>query len=222
MMIDHRALHGLGAVDCPPPALSNPGYYVTDPLAFNSYQSNCAGVTGNAIITNNNLYAEWKLNASNAALNGQPPPPCPAYQQPNCAAIQQSLTQSAVSNTPVDSSNWVTSVQSSPVGKSSGGINPSAALLNAQTLVPANPPASSVPQPTPSSNAPSIVPAAAVTPPILPTLAPGTIAPVPVIASAPSLLQASQTTSSTLFGLPTWVVLGAAAVGAFLIFGGHR
>ena len=197
-------LRGLGQGNCGPPAINVPtNPYTTNPLEYNAPAQNCYSVSNQASITNANLFEEWQNDASNAQLNGQPAPPCPAYQQPNCAAITAAIAQSAASGTPVDSTGWTTTVQGTPT-------------QNANAIVSTNPVSAATPQPTPSANSPSIVPAAAVTPPV-PSQTYGTVAPTSGNTSGNS-----GNTTDTLFGLPTWAVIGIAAVGAFFIFGGHR
>ena len=76
-MMFHRAtLHGLGAVDCPPPNIASvplpAAAYTGGPgtAAPNySYQLNCSSATTQAQITNQNLYAQWQNDRNNANLN---------------------------------------------------------------------------------------------------------------------------------------------------------
>ena len=222
MMIHRATLHGLGAVDCPPPNIASvplpAAAYTGGPgtAAPNySYQLNCSSATTQAQITNQNLYAQWQNDRDNAQLNGQPPPPCPNYQQPNCAAIQASLDASLASNSPVSSAGWTTTVQGQPVGtpiqNAVTPVSPNSGALQIPTpqFPPVNPPVG--PQPSNLATSGGIVPASAITPP-------PTINTVQQSAPAP----AATTATDTIFGLPTWAVFAAAAVGAFLIFGGHR
>lgn len=189
---------GLGTSGCTPPSIAVPiNPYTTNPLEYNAPAQNCYSVSNQASITNQNLYEEWQLDANNAQLNGQPPPPCPQYQQPNCAAIAAAIAQSAAAGTAVDSSNWTTNAPPSTPAP-----------------VPVNPVPAQTPQPTPSANAPSIVPASAVTPP--------PVASGPPVPQQPSGPVGQASSSDTLFGLPAWAVIGITAVGAFFIFGGHR
>jgi hypothetical protein len=231
---------GLGLIDCPPPTLA-PVPYPTGDVSSEitqaySYAINCSGQTKQANITNQNLYEEWKLNRDNAALNGQPPPPCPAYQQPNCQAIQQSLQDSLASGQAVNPTGWVTQVQSTPVGEP--------APTNAAAPVSAPSFSGRIPQPSTPSTSGGVVPAAVIVPPDRPigSRFVGT-APPPSSTASGNVLPASSVTppavqptvvpniatsvaapvaSNTLFGLPTWAVIGIAAAGAFLFLGGRR
>jgi len=191
MMISRARLSGLGTVDCPPPNITS---VALPAAAFTggpgtaapnySYQLNCSSATTQAQITNQNLYEEWQNDLNNANLNGQPPPPCPAYQQPNCAAIQQSLDASLASGTAVDSSGWssliqpaqtsvlptagyqtgTSAIKGSPIGvPQPGGTRPGTSVLTAGTpIVTAT---DNTPQPSSTSTSGGIVPASAITPP---------------------------------------------------------
>lgn len=213
-------LHGLGSVDCPPPNIASvplpEGAYTGDSSILDpafSYNLNCSSATTQAQIANQNAYSAWQNEANNAQLNGQSAPPCPSYQQPNCAAIQAALNASLASNTPVSSAGWTTTTQGQPVGTPNAvtpvSSNPIVAQIPTPQFPPVNPPIANIPQPSNPTTSGGMVPASA----IIPAISQNTVAPVPTTAPA---------TTDTLFGLPTWAVIGAAALGAFLIFGGQR
>ena len=191
MMISRARLSGLGLASCSPPNITSvalpEGAYSGDSSILDSnysYELNCSSETTQAQIANQNAFAAWQNDANNAQLNGQPPPQCPAYQQPNCAAIQQSLDASLASGTAVDSSGWSSLIQpaqtsvlptagyqtgtsaitGSPIGvPQPGGTRPGTSVLTAGTpIVTAT---DNTPQPSSTSTSGGIVPASAITPP---------------------------------------------------------